>query len=642
MAGRINDDDVKAVRDAVPIDAVVSEYLQLRPAGGGNLKGLCPFHDEKSPSFHVSPSKGLYHCFGCQAGGDTLDFVMKVDHLSFSEAVERLASQAGITLRYEEGGYAPGRQQGERIRLVQAHKAAAAFYTEQLDSPEAEIGRRFLAERGFDSDAAAHFGVGYAPAGWDHLTRFLRGRGFSDKELILAGLAQESRNGRPIDRFRGRLVWPIRDITGEVVGFGARKLREDDNGPKYLNTPETAIYRKSQVLYGIDLAKKEIARSGRAVVVEGYTDVMACHLAGVTGAIATCGTAFGGEHIKILRRLLMDNSRSEVVFTFDGDAAGQKAALRAFEDDQKFAARTSIAITPGGMDPCELRLAQGDEAVAALVEGRSPLFEFALRSATGRYNLDTAEGRAAALEEAAPIVARIKDGSIQHQYAVRLAGLLGILDTEFVVRRVGQLARWERERRAAGPAGPGGSAARQHRPPAGPPVPQPAPGPSPRGPRLDLRTPQRLAERELLKLALQFPQLVSPLFDAYGADEFTAAPYAAVREAVEKAGGVERADAEYLTRVRDAAPDDTVRSLVTELSVEPLRTPREPDPAYAGEFLVKVRLEAVNRRIAELRSTFERMVSSGDEGQGAVAEQLWTLERYGRALRDRGAAALWG
>ncbi|MEE1938246.1 DNA primase [Streptomyces sp. TRM 70361] len=637
MAGRINDEDVKAVRDAVPIDAVVAEYLQLRPAGGGNLKGLCPFHDEKSPSFHVSPSKGLYHCFGCQAGGDTLDFVMKVDHLSFSEAVERLASQAGITLRYEEGGYAPGRQQGERIRLVQAHKAAAAFYTERLDSPEAETGRRFLAERGFDSDAAAHFGVGYAPAGWDHLTRFLRGKGFSDKELILAGLAQESRNGRPIDRFRGRLMWPVRDITGEVVGFGARKLREDDNGPKYLNTPETAIYHKSQVLYGIDLAKREIAKTGRAVVVEGYTDVMACHLAGITGAIATCGTAFGGEHIKILRRLLMDNSRSEVVFTFDGDAAGQKAALRAFEDDQKFAARTSIAITPGGMDPCELRLAEGDEAVRGLVEGRSPLFEFAIRSVTGQHNLDTAEGRAAALEEAAPIVARIKDGSIQHQYAVRLAGMLGILDTEFVVRRVGQLARRLRERGGAPEGGPryrGGHAAGASTGPV-------APGPAPGGPRLDLRTPRLRAERELLKLALQFPQLVAPLFDAYGADEFTAAPYAAVRQAIEKAGGVERADGEYLVRVRDAAPDDTMRSMITELSVEPLMTPREPDEMYAGEFLVKVRLEAVNRRIAELRSTFERLVSSGDEKQTAVSQELWTLEQYGRALRDRGAAALW-
>ncbi len=351
MAGRINDEDVKAVRDAVPIDAVVSEYLQLRNAGGGNLKGLCPFHDEKSPSFQVSPSKGLFHCFGCQEGGDTITFVMKIDHLTFSEAVERLAGQAGITLRYEEGGYNPSHQRGERIRLVEAHKLAAEWYAEQLATgPEAETGRVFLAERGFDQAAAVHFGVGYSPQGWDHLTRFLRGKGFSDKELVLSGLAQEGRRG-PIDRFRGRLMWPIRDIGGDVVGFGARKLYEADNGPKYLNTPDTAIYKKSQVLYGIDLAKKDIAKSSRAVVVEGYTDVMACHLAGVTTAIATCGTAFGTDHIKILRRLLMDNGSARVIFTFDGDAAGQKAALRAFEDDQKFAAETYIAIAPDGMDP---------------------------------------------------------------------------------------------------------------------------------------------------------------------------------------------------------------------------------------------------------------------------------------------------
>lgn len=446
MAGRINDDDVKAVRDAVPIDAVVSEYLQLRNAGGGNLKGLCPFHDEKSPSFQVSPAKGLFHCFGCQEGGDTLAFIMKIDHLSFSEAVERLAGTAGITLRYEEGGYTPNSQRGERIRLVEAHKAAAQFYVEQLDSAEAEIGRKFLAERGFDQAAATHFSVGYSPAGWDHLTRYLRGKGFSDKELITSGLSQESRGGKPIDRFRGRLMWPIRDISGEVVGFGARKLRDDDNGPKYLNTPETSIYKKSQVLYGIDLAKKEIAKSSRAVVVEGYTDVMACHLAGVTTAVATCGTAFGTDHIKILRRLLMDNGSARVIFTFDGDAAGQKAALRAFEDDQKFAAETYIAIAPDGMDPCDLRLAQGDESVRGLAEPRTPLFEFALRQIISRYDLETPAGRATALDEAAPVVARIKNSASQHEVAVQLAGMLGILDTQFVVKRISQLAQWARGR----------------------------------------------------------------------------------------------------------------------------------------------------------------------------------------------------
>ncbi|MEU1618071.1 DNA primase [Streptomyces sp. NPDC005722] len=638
MAGRIRDEDVKAVRDAVPIDAVVSEYLQLRNAGGGNLKGLCPFHDEKSPSFHVSPSKGLYHCFGCQEGGDTLDFVMKVDHLSFSEAVERLAAVAGVTLRYEEGGYTPGRQQGERIRLIEAHKAAAQFYVEQLGGAEAEIGRKFLAERGFDQAAAEHFGVGYAPAGWDHLVRFLRGKGFTDRELIVSGLASESRRGGAIDRFRGRLIWPIRDITGEVIGFGARKLREDDQGPKYLNTPETPIYKKSQVLYGIDLAKKEIARSSRAVVVEGYTDVMACHLAGVTTAIATCGTAFGGDHIKILRRLLMDNSNAEVVFTFDGDEAGQKAALRAFEDDQKFAAETSIAITPGGMDPCDLRLAEGDAAVQHLVDTRTPLFAFALRSAVARYNLETAEGRASALEAGAPIVAGIKNSAIQHEYAVQLAGMLGILDTQFVVRRVGQLARWQRERRQSGGAAqPGrGAAAR----------PDAAPGPAapagPRGPRLDMRSPAHRVERELLKLALQHPELVSPAFDAYGEDEFTAPPYAAVRRAIAEAGGAEAADAEFLVRVRDVAPDDTVRSLVTELAVEPVQH-KAPD-IYAGKILVDVRRQAVARRIAQLNADHTRLSAQGpraDEAQlAAVQGELWALQQYGQRLREQGVAAL--
>ncbi|GGO80618.1 DNA primase [Wenjunlia tyrosinilytica] len=642
MAGRIRDEDVKAVRDAVPIDVVVSEYLQLRNAGGGNLKGLCPFHDEKSPSFQVSPAKGLYYCFGCQEGGDTLDFVMKLEHITFAEAVERLAGQAGIALRYEEGGYTPGRQQGERTRLVEAHKAAAAWFAEQLSSPEAEIGRVFLAERGFDEAAAKHFGVGYAPAGWENLVRFLRGRGFSDKELLTSGLASEGRRG-PMDRFRGRLIWPIRDITGEVIGFGARRLREDDNGPKYLNTPETPIYKKSHVLYGIDLAKKDIAKSGRAVVVEGYTDVMACHLAGVTTAIATCGTAFGEDHIKILRRMLMDTGefRGEVVFTFDGDAAGQKAALKAFEDDQKFVARTFIAVGPNGMDPCELRVSEGDTAVRNLVDTRVPLFEFAIRSAVDRYDLETEEGRVAALDSAAPIVAKIKDTALRHSYAVRLGSMLGYLDERFVVGRIAQLARWERERRSRHGGdqrrGDGGrGAVQQHQR-------QQAPSPE-RGRgaiRLDLRNPVQMVERELLKLALQFPELVSPAFDAYGEDEFTAAPYAAVRRALAEAGGAAGADDGWLTRVREAAPDDVLRSLITELAVEPPRTRRQADAIYAGEQLVAVRLHAVDRRVAEVRAQLQRLGPRADAEQAnAVAAELWALQQYGQSLREKGATAL--
>ncbi|MGA5823958.1 DNA primase [Kitasatospora sp. NPDC094028] len=635
MAGRIRDEDVQAVRSALPIDAVVGDYVQLTNGGGGEYKGVCPFHDEKSASFYVNPAKGVFHCFGCQENGDTIAFLMKIEHFTFAEAVERMAAQAGITLRYEEGGYSPRHQQGERTRLVEAHKVAAAWYQEQLASPEAEIGRRFLAERGFDEEAAKAFGVGYAPAGWEHLVRFLRGKGFTDKEILVGGLASQGQRGGLIDRFRGRLVWPIRDIAGEVVGFGARRLREDDNGPKYLNTPETPIYKKSHVLYGIDLAKKEIAKSGRAVVVEGYTDVMACHLAGVPSAVATCGTAFAEDHIKIIRRLLMDTSqyRGETVFTFDGDAAGQKAALRAFEDDQKFAAKTSIAVSPGGMDPCELRLAQGDEAVRQLIDNPVPLFEFALTSVVGRHRVDTPEGRSAALEEAAPIVAKIKDRSIQHEYAVRLAGMLGILDEQFVVRRISQLARWDRERQQ----NPRGAAAQRR--------PEPVQPPSPAQPafRLNPRDPAQFVERELLKLALQHPDLVSPAFDHYGEDEFPTPPYTAVRQAIAKAGGAAYGATlpDFTAVVREAAPDDRVRSLVTELTVEPVRSRRKVDAIYAGSFLVQLRHLAVERRITEVRAYLQRLGPRADAEQlHAVQTELWQLQQYDQQLRSRGAAAL--
>jgi len=216
VAGRIRDDDIALVRERSPIAEVIGQVVTLRSAGGGNLKGLCPFHDEKTPSFSVSPDKGFYYCFGCGAHGDLIKFVQDTEHLSFVEAVESLARRAGVELRYEQGGATPGRERGQRQRLLDAHQQAAEFYQEQLTSPEAEIGRQFLKERGFDEVAAARFGVGYAPAGWDHLVRYLRPKGFSDKELLVSGLASEGQRG-PIDRFRGRLVWPIRDIKGDVM-----------------------------------------------------------------------------------------------------------------------------------------------------------------------------------------------------------------------------------------------------------------------------------------------------------------------------------------------------------------------------------------------------------------------------------------
>lgn len=427
---RIRQADVDEVKSRTNIGDIVGERVSLKSAGVGSLKGLCPFHDEKSPSFHVRPQVGFYHCFGCGESGDVYSFLREMDHVSFTEAVERLAGRIGYTLHYEDGGAAP--ETSGRSRLYAANTAAAEFFRSQLLTAEAETGRRFLGERGFDAGAAAHFGVGYAPRGWEHMMKALTAQGFTREELLGAGLVSQGQRG-VYDRFRGRLVWPIRDVTGQTIGFGARKLFDDDQGPKYLNTPETIIYKKAQVLYGLDLAKRDISRGDprRVVVVEGYTDVMACHLAGVTTAVATCGTAFGAEHVKVLRRVMGDDSASgEVVFTFDGDEAGQKAALRAFTEDDRFNAQTFVAVAPNGLDPCDLRLQRGDAAVRGLMDAKVPMFEFAIDRKLGGFDLSTVEGQVGALRAAAPIVAEIRDQLLRPGYERVLARRLGMDPTE--------------------------------------------------------------------------------------------------------------------------------------------------------------------------------------------------------------------
>ena len=433
MPGLIRRSDIDEVRSRTNIADIVGEYVTLKSAGVGSMKGLCPFHEERSPSFHVRPQVGFYHCFGCGEGGDVFTFLQKMDHVSFSEAVERMAERIGYELHYEDGGQAS--DHGARARILSANKAAEEFFVAQLGTPDAEPGRAFLGSRGFDAAAAQRFGVGFAPRG-GALGKHLRTLGFSDDELIAAGLLGRGDRGDVYDRFRGRLIWPIRDITGATLGFGARKLLDEDQGPKYLNTPETAVYHKSQVLYGLDLARKDISRSRQVVVVEGYTDVMACHLAGVTTAVATCGTAFGVDHIKIVRRVIgdVDNADTtgtgEVIFTFDPDEAGQKAASRAFAEEQRFAAQTFVAVAPDGLDPCDLRLNRGDDAVRALIRLRRPMFEFMIRRQLDTHNLETVEGRVAALREAAPIVAGIRDQSMSVGYSRSLAGWLGMDPSE--------------------------------------------------------------------------------------------------------------------------------------------------------------------------------------------------------------------
>jgi DNA primase len=663
MTGRIRDEDIALVRERSGIGEVVGEYLQLRGVAGGSLKSLCPFHEEKTPSFHVTPARGLWYCFSCTEGGDVIKFVQKIDNLGFTEAVERLANRAGIELRYEQGGHIPGQEQSQRRRLIEAHKAAAEFYAEHLDGPAAKVGREFLSGRGFELADARRFGVGYAPAEWEALVRHLRGRGFTETELLAGGLASQGRRGL-IDKFRGRLIWPIADLTGDVIAFGARKLAADDDGPKYLNTPETPLFKKSSVLYGADFAKRDIAQRRQAVLVEGYTDVMACHLAGLTTAVATSGTSFGEGHITILRRLLMDDSqfRGEVIFTFDGDAAGQRAALRAFSMEERFVTQTFVAVQADGLDPCDLRVERGDAAVRDLIAQRVPLFEFAIRSALHEHNLDTTEGRLAALDAAAPIVARIKDKGLRHRYAVNLDRWLGMMDEAFVLDRVqsqvrhvdmptarngngmrpeagnGRTARNGTGHSAGGDKNAGASSmgefglaragqAQQHS-------------------AYDQHDPIVNVERQALKLAIQRPALCGPAFDELAPAVFTVPAHTALSELIAANGGVAstRSAREWAERLRAAAPNDNARGFITRLAVEPIEVPGEsgePDVRFAEAVLAKVEELSVSRQIASVKSRLQRLSPVTEQAEyNRMFGDLVALEQRRKLLSERAGGAL--
>jgi DNA primase len=628
VAGRIREEDIALVRERARIDDVVGSYVTLKNAGGGSLKGLCPFHDEKSPSFNVTPARGFFYCFGCQEGGDVIDFIQKIDQISFSEAVETLAAKVGVQLRYDESGAPmPKREANQRPRLVEAHRVAAEFYVEQLfGASEAMRGRQFLDKRGFDRDAATQFGVGYAPRGGEAILRHLRGRGFTNEEIIASGLCAQGQRG-PYDRFRGRLLWPIRDPGGDVIGFGARRLFDDDKiEAKYLNTPETAIYKKSKVLYGVDLARREIAKGRQAVVVEGYTDVMACHLSGVQTAVATCGTSFGEDHARVLRQLLLDHDqfRGEVIFTFDGDEAGQRAALKAFSGDQAFAAQTYVAVEPDGLDPCDLRLQKGEAAVRELIGRRVPLYRFVLSNVLSKYDLDRADSRVDALREAAQLVISVRDRSKVDGFTRELAGQLGM--------EVDQV-RAEVYRAASRPAQPAQSS--HDRAPVQVQTEPPPP------PRVDVPSPrdQRFViEWDVLKLVMQYPQLVGEAFDELDDQDFTHPWLAAVRTAMAKAGGPASAKPgeTWVVAVREAMGIDPAAAVVSALAVDPLRLGREPDENYARANLARLQELTCLRRITDLKSKLQRTnpIDRADEYNRMFGE-LIALERYRAELRER-------
>lgn len=628
MAGRIRASDIEEVKRRTNLADLIGDYVALKSAGVDSMKGLCPFHDERSPSFHVRPALGYYHCFGCGESGDALTFLQRHDHLSFTESVERLAARINVVLTYEEGG---GRRDDgpKRARLLSANHAASDFYIAQLQTAEGTTAREFLLGRGFDAAACERFSVGYAPQSWDALTKHLQGLGYSREELTQAGLVSAGSRG-VYDRFRGRIIWPIRDTSGQTLGFGARKLYDDDQGPKYLNTPESPIYHKSRVLYGLDQAKKAVSRSRRAIIVEGYTDVMACHLAGVDTAVATCGTAFGPDHIAMLRRVMGDDASAEVIFMFDPDEAGQRAALRAFSEEKRFSAQTYVALAPDGYDPSDLRLHRGDSAVREAFDQKIPLFEFALRQAIARFDLNSVEGRVAALREAAPIIAGLKDPSLRPGYTRELARMLGMElgEVRGAIHTAARSAPSAQQNASPAPAprhAPRADAARDAPPVTGP-------------PRIGLSTlaqaPGVWLERDALMAMLQQSE-------AIGVDLIAQAVTAQVHETnlrvVRDAIGAalpryELAD--WVRQVLDETPESH-HGLVRELAIAPMP---QRDRAQLGAYARDVVISLLDRDFlalkGELVARMQRIGDSADPGSRRIQEQLMALEAARRGLRD--------
>ena len=627
--GRIPESDIEAIRERAAIEDIVGEYVQLKPAGHDSLKGLSPFKDEKTPSFHVRPARGYYHCFSTGKGGDVFNFLMELEQLTFPEAVEAVADTIGYHINYQ-GGSTGARdvKPGTRQRLLAANKAAHEFYREQLEAPEAEPGRNFLLERGFDKELIYRFECGYAPDGWDTLTKHLLRRGFEVQELIDAGISSMGRRG-PIDKFRRRLIWPIKDAAGNTIGFGARKLFDDDPMGKYMNTQDTLLYHKSKVLFGLDLAKRDISERHQTVIVEGYTDVMAMHAAGVTTAVAACGTAFGADHLSAIRRHMLDDSyfRGELIYTFDGDEAGQKAAMRAFEGNQQFTGQSFVSVAPDGMDPCDLRLARGDVALRDLVAKRVPMFEFVIESLLADYSLDSAEGRVQALRRTVPVVASIKDTVLQQEYARRLAGWVGWPNPDEVLDQVRSASRR--------PQKP------NRRPRPTPSASEPGPGQPPALQPPNPQDPLLWPQREALKIALQYPDKAGTYFEGINPDAFTNDAYRQVREAIASAGGVASATehgANFLAAVAAEMRDLAGRNFVSELAVEPIHA--DDMDRYVDSVLSRLQETRVGDQIAQLKSQLQRMRPSEEpEAYNALFSDLVALEQARRELNDRASRA---
>jgi len=607
MAGLIRQEDVDAVRERTDIVQVISQHLQLRKAGRDSMVGLCPFHAEKTPSLSVSPSKQVYYCFGCGEGGNVFKFLQKVENLSFVESVERLAGPAGVTLRYEGQSPADRRVAGRRQALHRAiADAGGLFHRMLLEGREAAEARAYLETRGISSESVQKFGIGYAPGYSDFLLKRLS-RSSSPELLVEAGLVARDAGGALRDRFRGRVMFPIHDLSGNPVGFGGRLLAGPNappNAAKYVNSPETSVYHKSTLLYNLNRAKAEITRLGGAFLVEGYTDVIALDQAEIKTAVATCGTALGEEHVRLLSRF-----GDKVVLAFDSDEAGARAAERAFQFFEDHPVELAVLVLPEGKDPADFVQALGAEAseqLEALVEKAIPLIEYMIDRVLRGRDLTSPESQMRAVQDVArQILSRIKDDVLRQKYEVLLADKVGraTISENTVMYEVDRLI--------------GGTEA-----------PATKQGP----PRV---APSQKVEREALKLMLQSPELCADRAQQLTPAHFATAGYRSAFELIHIGSGA--GPAALVEMAHDRSRGEQIGKLVAALAVEPLTTVGDVTSEYVDQIFLRLEEFALKRQAEDIRKRLERLnpLKASDE-YDALYAQFVRLEGARRRLRATG------
>ena len=586
---RIRQEDIEAVKERTDIVQLVSQYLTLKRSGHDSMSGLCPFHQEKTASFSVSPSKGVFYCFGCGKGGDAITFVRELESLSYVEAIERLAAAAGVQLRYEGDSPAERRAAEHRKALFRANEEASSLYGEMLTGGrEAADARAYLAERGFTAVTIEAFEIGYAPGYSDFLLRRLsQARDLSPEILLEAGLATRGDDGTVRDRFRGRITFPIQDLQGRHLGFGARVLPSDPRASeqaKYLNTAETRIYRKHEILYNLHRARASIARSGEAFVVEGYTDVIGLAQAGIENSVATCGTALGKEHFELLSRFAQ-----RAVLAFDSDEAGARAAERAFALQETYPIQAVVMIMPDGLDPAELVAKQGADAVRQAAAQARPLVEYMIRRTVGRHDLGTIEGQSAAVADALPLLERLQDPVRRSEYAGLLADLAGVAETS--VLRSLQRRLGGRPQEVAKTIKKGSAAER--------------------------------AEREMLRLLARDGEAYAVLADRLTEQHFRAPPNRRLFTALVDARG----DVAAVV----ASPDQKLSAGAAALAVEPFDG--DPSPEYALAVWRRLQEFVLRAQSDELRMKLQRLNPTEDHGYDDLFKQLVEIDGELRRLR---------